>query len=124
MLNLFAQKEEAPNLGKLIIFNEDKKTCEILPVDELDDEKIKAGGHIVPIDDVEVALSNQGKVFFLRAPSNIIRLTEHLARVEKNTIVRQITEYRKEIDDEKKSNFMVWGLMALVLVFGIILGVK
>jgi hypothetical protein len=101
---------------RVIIFDEDNKTCEILPVDSADEEVVRAGDKTIPRADLELRLSKQGRVFVLNAPAKIVELTQHLARVERNTIIRQIAQYNKPTDDLRTDWQKVALLAALVIV--------
>lgn len=101
---------------RVIIFDHERRTCEILPVDERNEERIIAGNKSIPLADLQLTLSPQGRVYVLNAPTWIIQATENLARVEKNTIIRQIAQYNKK--DEKQG--INWMNIAVIAVMAII----
>lgn len=110
-------KQNAAQLrDRLIVFDQDQKVCEITPVDEVNEEVVRAGNRTIPRADLYLCLSKQGRVFVLNAPAKYVELTEHLARVEKNTIIRQIAQYKKPIDDFKTDWQKIALLGALVVV--------
>jgi len=118
----FLHKEERENTKireRIIIFNTDNHTVEIEDVDAENEEIVRAGNKTFPRPDLSVALSKQGRVYLFQAPTHIIEATEHLARVEKNTIIRQIAQYQKPID-EHKTDFGKIALVAALVIVSII----
>jgi len=115
-------KEEQKKLkicDRIIIFDTEKQTVEMCEVDAENEETVRAGNKVFPKPDLSLSLSRQGRVFVLQAPTRIIEATEHLARVERNTIIRQIAQYQKPID-EKKMDFTKIGLFAALVLVAII----
>lgn len=107
---MFFKTQKAPiSRDRVILFDEDAKTCEILPVEAETDEIVRASTRVFPKADLEQRISRQGKVFVFRAPSRIIQKTEHLARVERNIIIRQIAQYDRPITPGP--DWFKWGLM-------------
>lgn len=120
----FAAKQTQPAIkDRVIVFDDDAKMCEILPVDEANEEVIKAGNKVLPRADITPFLSKQGRVYVFRAPGHIVQLTEHLARVEKNTIIRQIAQYTKPYD-ETKLDWQKIALLAGLIIVAIVAAVK
>lgn len=116
---LFGGKQKTQGTAlrdRLIVFDDDQKTCEILPVVEMNEEVIRTEDRTVPRADLTLTLSKQGRVFVLNAPKEYVETTQHLARVEKNTIIRQIAQYKKPIDEFKTDWQKIALLGALVIV--------
>jgi hypothetical protein len=105
---------------RLICFDVDQKTVEILTVDEQDGESIKAGGKTFARADLSLSLSKQGRVFVFQAPTNVIQQCENLARLERNTIIRQIAQYRNPVEEHRgldiKTIVMIAGLILVAIV--------
>lgn len=104
---------------RVIIFDKDQATCEILPVEAMNEEVIRTADRTIPRSDLTLTLSKQGRVFVLNAPSKYVELTQHLARVERNTIIRQIAQYKKPID-EIRTDWMKIALLAAVVLVAIV----
>jgi hypothetical protein len=107
---------------RVIIFDEEQRTCEILPITEENEEVVKTENKTIPKPDLTLTLSKSGKVYVLRAPSKIVELTEHLAKVEQNTIWRQLAQYTKPFEEMNKPNIMQYVLIGysfLVTIFAI-----
>jgi hypothetical protein len=51
----------------------------------------------VPLLDCEISTGRDGRNFFYRAPSQSIRETERLARLEQSMVLSQITAYKPPI---------------------------
>ncbi|WP_157788976.1 hypothetical protein [Rhodococcus rhodochrous] len=112
------KKEQQPAVrDRVIVFDKDKRTVEILPVEAQNEERVMAGEKSIPLADLELFLSSKGRVYVVNAPTEYLEATENLARVEKNTIIRQIAQYKKPFD-EKAGGFN-W--QTLVLIGGLIL---
>ncbi|MED2258282.1 hypothetical protein ABEO98_21630 [Brevibacillus parabrevis] len=114
----FLKTEEKPTQlqDRVIIFDEDQKTCEILKVEAMNEEVVRTADRTIPRADLSLTLSKQGRVFVLNGSTKYIEHTEHLARVEKNTIIRQIAQYNKPMTDLKTDWTKLALLGALVLV--------
>lgn len=107
----------------LITFDDDKKTSDINRINEIRDGTIYVHGkYAVPLEDCEVTTGVEGRIFFYRAPTQSIRETERLAKLEQSIVLRHITEYRPPnmggMDVQK------WLLFALVFLAFVILGVN
>ncbi len=125
MLSALKKNNNQPIIrDRLIIFDEDNKTCEILAVEEENEEIVRAGNKTVPKADLTLTLSKQGRVYVLRAPQKIVQLTEHLRRVEMNTIVRQITQYKKPDESEKRIDWLKIGMLIGLIIVAIVAAAK
>lgn len=117
---VFGRKQQTQTMrDRIIVFNEDAKTCEIHPVYTETEEVVSGGPYTIPKADLDLRLSKHGKVFVLRAPTRIVELTEHLARVERNTIIRQIAQYDRPMEDTRTDWMKIFLVAALVLVAAI-----
>lgn len=105
---------------RVIVFDHDQKTCQILKVEEVTEEVVKTLAKTFPRPDLELTISEEGRVWFFRAPSEIIACTEHLAQVEKNTIIRQIAQYKKPIEELGKTDWTKMFLIGGIILMGIV----
>lgn len=117
MMALGQAKKQQTTKDRVVIFDHEQKTCEIIPVEERNEERIVAGDKSIPLADLDLTLSKQGRVYVLNAPTQYIQSAENLARVEKNTIIRQIAQYHKREDESPRTN---WLQIALIGLMGII----
>ncbi|MED4570973.1 hypothetical protein P9302_16035 [Brevibacillus agri] len=118
MLEALKQQHQQPAVrDRVIVFDKDKRTAEILTVEAQNEERVMAGEKSIPLSDLELFLSKQGRVFVVNAPTDYIQATENLARVEKNTIIRQIAQYKKP--HEERSGGLNW--QTILLIGGLIL---
>lgn len=108
----------------LIVFDDDKKTSDINRITAIEEDAILVAGYYkVPLDDCEITTGKEGRNFFYRAPSQSVRETERLAKLEMNMVLEQITAYRPPI----LPSSMDWTkilLFALVFIAFIILGIS
>ncbi|MCM3593648.1 hypothetical protein M4D58_23790 [Brevibacillus borstelensis] len=118
------QKPTAQTRDRVIVFDEDNKTCEILPVESVDEEVVRTADKTIPRADLELRLSKNGRVFVLNAPSRIVELTQHLARVERNTIIRQIAQYKRPFEEESKMDWQKIALLAALVIVAIVAAAK
>lgn len=103
----------------LIVFDDENKTSEIVPISEIRDEAVIATGRYkIPIQDCEVSTGRDGRHFFYRAPSQSVLETERLAKLEYNTVMTQITAYNPPAPPTN----MDWtkGLLFAALIIAII----
>ncbi|WP_232700222.1 hypothetical protein [Brevibacillus daliensis] len=114
------ETEDEPILvrDRVVLFDDEKRTCEIYQVEAINEERIRAGEKSIPLADLELRLSSQGRVFVMNAPTRIMEATENLARVEMNTIIRQIAQYKKPEDllATKGIDFMKIGLLVALVI--------
>src|SRR5690625_6512646 len=108
---------------RVIVFDNDQKTCQILQATEVTEEVVRKLAKTFPRQDLELSISQEGRVWFFRAPSNVIDSTEHLAQVEKNTIIQQIAQYKKPVDEAHKSDWTKGALIAGIIIMGIVAAV-
>jgi hypothetical protein len=79
----------------LIVFDDEGKTSDIRHITAIDEQSIiVAGAYKVPLQDCEISTGRDGRNFFYRAPSQSIRETERLARLEQSMVLSQITAYK------------------------------
>lgn len=82
----------------LIVFNNDKKTSDINYVTEVTEDAVRVDGkYAVPIEDCEITTGKDGRNFFFRAPAQYITETQRLAKLEINTVLKQMTAYREPV---------------------------
>lgn len=107
----------------LIVFDDEMKTSDIKRITEIDGDSIIVAGHYtVPLEDCQITTGQEGRNFFYRAPSQSIRETQRLARLEMNMVLEQVTAYRPPVPP----NTMDWTkglLFGLVFVAFIIVGI-
>lgn len=102
---------------RLVVFNEDKRTCDIVQVTNITDVSIiSAGRYSVPKADCEVTTSEEGLVFFYRAPSRVIQEVERLARLEQSIVLTQITQYKTEPKENPNLDMKFWAIAFLLFV--------
>lgn len=107
----------------LIVFDDEAKTSDINRVTTVSSEAvIAAGKHKVPIEDCEITTGKEGRIFFYRAPSESVKVTENLARLEMNMVLEQITAYKPPIPPSS----MDWTkglLFGLVFIAFVVMGI-
>ncbi|GEL76570.1 hypothetical protein [Tenuibacillus multivorans] len=106
----------------LVIFDDDQKTSDIQRITEItEDAVIVNGRYKVPYQDCELTTGNEGRIFFYRAPSQSVKETKRLADLERNTVIREIANYRYQeesgIDISKIA--MIGITMFAVLMLGL-----
>jgi hypothetical protein len=134
-------REEAPSFGTVIIYgepnyryNQDKKawepekdgdktpSCEILPIQEIDQQYIKTSRYVLPIADATVCTSEEGLVYSYNCALPYIQEVAHLAEVEKNIIMAQAFLYpgRAALTPPKPNIMLILmvGVMALLALIG------
>lgn len=125
-MNLFKRKNNDEYMFEttdlLIVFDDESKTSDINRVTAVEEDSvIVAGMYKVPLADCEITTGKEGRNFFYRAPSQSIRETERLARLEMNMVLEQITAYKPPIPPTS----MDWTkglLFGLVFVAFIVVG--
>lgn len=120
MIPAIKSKQQPAVKDRLICFDNDQKTVEILTVESQDDEVVRAGNKTFARADLELTLSKQGRVFVFRAPTRIIQACENLARVEKNVIIRQIAQYRSPVEEQRGFDFKTIAIIAGLLIVSIV----
>lgn len=122
---LARQKQPQPYIrDRVICFDEQERTCEIMTVTEESEEVVRTDTKTFPKADLNLTLSKHGKVYVFRAPTKIVELTEHLAQVEKNTVIRQIAAYKKPFEEQfhrpDVMKFVLIGALVLVSIIAIV----
>lgn len=108
----------------LIIFDEEKKTSDINRVSAIEEDAVIVNGmYKVPLADCEITTGKEGRNFFYRAPSQSIRETERLARLEMNMVLEQITAYRPPMLPTSM-DWMKGLLIGLLFVAFIVMGIS
>lgn len=129
-MNLLNRKKDNDNFDMfettdiLIVFDDDGKTSDINRVTAVNQEAvIVASKYKVPLEDCEITTGKEGRVFFYRAPSQSVKETERLARLEMNMVLEQITAYKPPIPPSS----MDWTkglLFGLIFVAFIVVGIS
>jgi hypothetical protein len=108
----------------LVVFDDDKKTSDIRTISYIDEESVCVhGSYKVPLDDCEITTGQEGRNFFYRAPSQSIRETERLAKLEKSMVLQQITAYKPPVPPTN----MDWTkglLFGLIFIAFIVIGIS
>jgi len=122
---MLANKKQGPIplLERLIVLDHDTPNCLILPVVDVDDQRILArgidGDLSVPIPDAQVKISPEGRVYVLHASETYIQETKHLATVEQAVVLREAVNYQRPGAVERGPGLLMrvlpW-IVALVLV--------
>lgn len=108
----------------LIVFDDDKKVSDIHRVTTVEENAvIVAGKCMVPLDDCVITTGKEGRNFFYRAPSQSIRETERLARLEMSTVLEQVTAYRPPVPPTA-FDWTKGLLFGLVFVAFIVMGIS
>lgn len=108
----------------LIVFDDEKKTSDIKRVSEIKDGTVYViGKYAVPLEDCEITTGEFGRNFFYRAPSQSIKETERLAKLEQSIVLRQITEYKPPYDNNGM-DIQKWLLFGLVFLAFILFGLS
>lgn len=82
----------------LIVFDDEAKTSDIKRVSEIREGTIYVTGkYAIPVQDCELTTGSEGRNFFYRAPSQSVRETERLAKLEQSIILTQITAFKQPI---------------------------
>lgn len=102
---------------RLIIYNTDQRTVDIVPVTGVTDTQVESiGRYIIPKQDVSVHVSDFGRVYTFEAPQKIVEETERLARLEQSIVLKQITNYKPEEEINPNSDLYKWALIFLLFV--------
>lgn len=119
------RKEQTPILReRVVIIDAETPECEILPVLDINEERILAAGmdgnRSIPFVDAVQKISPEGKVYVLYASDQYVQETKHLAMVERNTVIREAVNYQRPGTVERKTpgllRFLPWSLVGLVLI--------
>ncbi|PPA80787.1 hypothetical protein [Brevibacillus laterosporus] len=116
------QDEQKVVCDRVVLFNSENHTCEIHEVEAINEERLRAGDKAIPLADLKLWLSSQGRVFVMNAPTKIMEATENLARVERNTIIRQIAQYNRpdEYLEAKRIDWIKIVLIAALVIMAFI----
>lgn len=136
--------KEVPNvaLGKVIVYGDpnyqydpaekefvrmsggtEMSTCDILDIQDIQQDRIVTSKYVLPIADAVRSTSNEGIVYSYCASLPYLKETAHLAEVEKNTIISQSFLYQGRNTPNGKTAPIVWvlvgvlGLMSLIGMF-------
>lgn len=114
-------KKEDENLldmdDRLIMYESDGHNCEIHYVTEITDEAvICAGLAVVPKEDCHVSMSKEGRVWMYHAPKALVHEVERLAKLEKNIVLRQMTNYNPEKAANPNLDMKFWAMAFLLFV--------
>lgn len=102
---------------RLVVFDDDKLTVDIVYITEINDSGIVAAGkYVVPQDDCEVAKSPDGLVYFYRAPKESVQETQRLARLEQSIVLSQITQYKPAQKENPNLDMKFWAIAFLLFV--------
>lgn len=123
-MGLFSRKDELEEeleffdtRHKLVIFNEDQRTCEIHAVTTVDEKSvIAAGKHVVDKESCSVYSGEHGLIYAFKAPATILVETARLAQLEKSMVLQQITQYKEPIKENPNLDMKFWALAALLFV--------
>lgn len=102
---------------KLVIYNEDQRTCEIHNVTTVDEKSVIAvGKHVVDKESCQVYSGENGLVYTYKAPADIIAETARLAKLEQSMVLQQITQYKEPFKENPNLDMKFWALAALLFV--------
>ncbi|MCL6528299.1 MAG: hypothetical protein K6T57_15675 [Thermaceae bacterium] len=91
-----ASRAQAPQiLDRVVILEHEGRTAEVLPIQEIDAERIVAPGHVIPRKDARQYITPRGTLWVLSAPSWYVDETRHLAEVEMASVIRQAVNYQR-----------------------------
>lgn len=102
---------------RLIVFDEDKRTSDIVYVTDVTDVAVvSAGKYSVPREDCEVTTSPEGRVYFYRAPSQYVQEVQRLAKLEQSIVLTQITNYKPPVKENPNLDVKFWVVSVLLFV--------
>lgn len=102
---------------RLVVYDADRRICNMYYITHVDDESVMSAGKVkVPKDDCQVANSEEGLVYLYNAPTEIIKETERLARLEESIVLRQITQYEEPAVPNPNMDLFKWALVVLLIV--------
>jgi len=107
----------------LVVFDDEQRTSDIKRITDITEEAvIVMGEYKVPIGDCELTTGQDGRVFFYRAPSKSIKETKRLAELEKNHVLREISNYRYA--EEKSFDLSKYSMLAVTIISVLMLGLS
>lgn len=122
MINRKKEEELWPETNDLlIVFDDDKKTSEIHRISEIKEDRVFVRGYYnIPIEDCEITNSFEGRHFFYRAPSQSIKETARLAKLEQSIVLQQVTNYKPVNNNRPDMNkiMLFIALLVLIITFG------
>ena len=108
----------------LIVFDDENRTSDINRVTAVSDGAVIVAGHYkVPIGDCEITTGREGRNFFYRAPSQSIKETERLAKLEMSMVLEQVTAYRQPVPNNGLDATKIV-LFGLIFVAFVVLGIS
>lgn len=116
----------SPIKERLVILEHDGSRAEVLPVAEVNEDRILAGEYSVPIEDVKQFISPEGRVYVLSAPDWYVNESRHLQAVEMSTVIKQSVAYQRPGTQQHGSGaaglkWVAWVLVGVVAVIAFIL---
>lgn len=120
---------EEPSLNtRIVIFNHDTRDAEILPVLDVDDERIFASGpegeRSIPFVDATAYITAHGKLYVINAPTFYVQELKHLATVEMSRVIRAAVDYQRPGAAAKDIGWFKYLPWVAVLLFAILWMVK
>jgi hypothetical protein len=107
----------------LVIMSNDG-TADIVPVTDKDEDRILGGieqEYSVPTEDVTSLTGPRGRIFVYPSTIENIVDCQRIARLEKSTVLRQITQYEPPIDNEIKTfdfnKYLPWIIILVLILF-------
>jgi hypothetical protein len=110
MLNKLLGNREPYEPQDILLICKDDGTADIAPVLEINHERIHAesadGPYSVPLSDVKAHTGRKGRIFLY--PSTVENVTDcqNIARLERSTVLRQITHYADQTIEPVKLPMM------------------
>lgn len=102
---------------RLVIIEKDGRLCEILPVTDINSDRILAPGYSVPWQDVQEYISPEGRVFVVHAPEEYIMETRHLAEVEQATVIRSAIQYERVVPPRADlGRYLPWAVIVILIL--------
>lgn len=111
---------------RIIIYDDEQHTAAIHYVDEVKDGAVKVyGKNSIPLADCHVANGDLhgvvSRLYLYNAPTESIKTTENLAKLEQSIVLSQITDYTEPIDDTKGFDWVkaaLFGLLGIAIILG------
>lgn len=125
-------KEVKQNLGRVVLFRNflakketdlqpgDRDMIDILDVDGVGNDFIRAGSYVLPTGDATVVNSDEGLVYVYNVSLPYLSEIQHLAQVEKNIVIGQAYLYQGRNVPNGKVPTILWFVIALIFVMGIV----
>lgn len=128
------QEEVSIDLGRVVLFRDYKAQTaeevtaggqgfvEILEVDDVKPEYIRAGRYVLPVTDATITNSDDGIVYAYNVSLAYLQEIAHLGEVEQNIVVGQAFVYPGRVNPGGKSNILpilMFAAMFLISSFAI-----